>query len=467
MRGSEREMKATRFSWPFVLPVAAFALTIVVGTLILWWDQSQAGAPVGLVDALFIATSCVCVTGLATIDPSIAFNTLGQTTMIILMQLGGLGIITYSSLFFYLVTKRVSLTDRLAVGGALLNDQSFHLGRFLIRIIIMVFSLEAIGLSALYLMEPDRIGFFNAVFLAVSSFCNAGFAPWTDNLMGFQQHVGVNLVVMSLIVLGGLGFAVLDEVRFILFQRFKALFRGPGAVPSAVPVLSLPARLVLSTSLVLVLGGALCFFLAEYFINSEDFFDPAQVILPSFFQSVTCRTAGFASVEIGRLTDLTLILMIGLMFIGGSAGSCAGGFKTGSFRVILAFCRAALLGRDQTVIGNRAVCRDDLHKVFVLLVFSLMVIIGGIVVLAITEGAADVHGQTRFQILDIGFEVVSAFATVGLSTGLTPELSSPGKLLVSALMFIGRLGPIWLITMLRSFQEDVSYRLPETFIPTG
>lgn len=467
MRGSEREMKATRFSWPFVLPVAAFALTIVVGTLILWWDQSQSGAPVGLVDALFIATSCVCVTGLATIDPSIAFNTIGQTTMIILMQLGGLGIITYSSLFFYLVTKRVSLTDRLAVGGALLNDQSFHLGRFLIRIIIMVFSLEAIGLSALYLMEPDRIGLFNAVFLAVSSFCNAGFAPWTDNLMGFQQHVGVNLVVMSLIVLGGLGFAVLDEVRFILLQRFKALFRGPGAVPSAAPILSLPARLVLSTSLVLVLGGALCFFLAEYFINSEDFFDPAQVILPSFFQSVTCRTAGFASVEIGRLTDLTLILMIGLMFIGGSAGSCAGGFKTGSFRVLLAFCRAALLGRDQAVIGNRAVCQADLHKVFVLLVFSLMVIIGGIVVLAITEGAADVHGQTRFQILDIGFEVVSAFATVGLSTGLTPELSSPGKLLVSALMFIGRLGPIWLITMLRSFQEDVSYRLPETFIPIG
>ncbi len=463
-------MKHRHVSWPFVLPVAGFAVTILVGTLLLWWSPSHAGAPVALVDALFIATSCVCVTGLATIDIATVFSPFGQSVMMALMQLGGLGITTYTSLFFYLLTKRVSLTDRLAVGGALLHDQSFHLGRFLIRIALMIFGIEAAGFLAFYLMEPSRIGLFNAAFLAVSSFCNAGFAPWTDNLIGFQQHAGVNITVMLLIIFGGLGFAVIDEVRFRLGERARyALARlRSRQTPAARPgPLSFQAQLVLKTTAFLVFGGALCFFLSEYFLNKEDFFEPSKVILPSFFQSVTCRTAGFATVNIGRLTDLALLVMIGLMFIGGSSGSCAGGIKTGSFRVLVSFCRSAVRGREQVLIGRRAVSREDLSKVFMLLTFSLITIIAGVVILAISEGGANIHGRTPFQILDLTFEVVSAFATVGLSTGVTPELSAFGKVVISAQMFIGRLGPIWLITMMQKFQDDVRYQVPEAVIPIG
>lgn len=464
--GSQRP----RFIWPFVLPVAAFALAIVIGALLLWCDftHNSAGS-VSFIDALFIATSCVCVTGLSTIDTATVFNQQGQAVMMALMQLGGLGITTYSSLFLYLFTRRVFLSDRLAVGQALLHDQSFHLGHFLVRIVVVITAIELTGLIALHLLEPERIGLFDAAYLAISSFCNAGFAPWSDNLMSFRQDTGVNVVVMLLIILGGLGFAVIDDLRALgLFavQQFWDRLKGRKSARPR-PTLSLAARLALSTSAALILVGALCFFLAEYFVNSEDYFEPAKVVLPSFFQSVTCRTAGFNTVNIGRLTDLTLLVMIGLMFIGGSAGSCAGGFKTGSFRIVLGFVRSVIRGRSQVVVAGRAVSREDISKVFSLLIFSLLTIIIAVLILTLTEGGVKVHGQTPFQVLDIVFEVISALATVGLTTGLTPELSDPGKLVVSALMYIGRLGPIWLITVLQKFSEDIRYRVPEAVIPIG
>lgn len=463
-----REKK--HFIWPFILPVAAFAVSIMAGAVLLWSGWCQTGGQVTFIDALFIATSCVCVTGLSTIDTTTAFNGNGQAVMMLLMQLGGLGITTYSSLFLYLVTRRVFLSDKMAVGQALMHDQSFHLGRFLVRIASMIITIEIFGMALLYYLEPERIGIFNAAFLAVSSFCNAGFSPWPDNLMEFRNHTGVNIIVMSLIVLGGLGFAVLDELRFYVSTLAGGLWRRFANKDSQRKThsgLSLPCRLTLTTSAALIFGGALCFFLAEYFINSEDFFEPGAVILPSLFQSVTCRTAGFNTVNIGRLTDLTLLVMIGLMLIGGSAGSCAGGLKTGTFRILLSFCRAAVCGRSQVLVSGRAVSTHDLSKVFTLLLFSLLTLTLAVFLLTITEGGANVHGQTQFQVLDIIFEAVSAFATVGLTTGVTPDLSSPGKIIVSLLMYIGRIGPIWLITVLQKFKGDVGYRVPEAAIPIG
>ncbi len=473
----QRRSRQVGRAWPFLLPVVSFAATILLGAFLLWWNRSQttAGA-VRFIDALFTATSCVCVTGLSTVDISSVFNRQGQTVMIVLMQLGGLGITTYSSLLLFLFTRKVFLTDRIAVGQTLLLDQSFHLGRFLIRIVAVVLTIELAGLLAFRLFEPERIGLFDAVFLAVSSFCNAGFAPWSNNLMDFQQHAGVNITVMLLIIVGGLGFAVVDELRYHFQEWLRGWFasltdrRYEGPIPSLLGLptrLSLPTRLAIGTSAVLIVSGALFFFFAEYFINREDFFEPVKVILPSLFQSVTCRTAGFNTVTIGRLTDVTLIMMMGLMFIGGSAGSCAGGFKTGSFRIILSVIRSAVTGRTQVVVAGRTVGAKDLSKVFLLLVFSLVNIILGIFILTITEGGMHVHGQTAFQVLDVAFEVVSAFATVGLSTGLTPELTDPGKLVISVLMYFGRLGPVWLVATLHKFGGDVPYRVPEAVYPIG
>ncbi len=473
----QRRSRQVGRAWPFLLPVFSFAVTIFIGTFLLWWNESQTKAnAVGFIDALFTATSCVCVTGLSTVDISSVFNRQGQTVMIVLMQLGGLGTATYSSLLLFLFTRKVFLIDRIAVGQALLHDQSFHLGRFLIRIVGVILTIELAGFVVFRLSEPDRIDIFNAVFLAVSSFCNAGFAPWSNNLMDFQQHAGVNITVMLLIIIGGLGFAVVDELRYHFQVWLRGLFARLRDRHSEVPFpslltlpsrLSLPSRLAIGTSAVLILCGAIFFFFAEFFINREDFFEPMKVILPSLFQSVTCRTAGFNTVTIGRLTDVTLLMMMGLMFIGGSAGSCAGGFKTGSFRIILSVIRSAVTGRTQVVVAGRAVGAKDLSKVFLLLVFSLVNIILGIFILTITEGGMHVHGQTPFQVLEVAFEVISAFATVGLSTGLTPELTDAGKLVISLLMYFGRLGPVWLVATLHKFGADLPYRTPEAVYPIG
>ncbi len=472
-------MERKRFTLPFVLPVAAFASVILIGTFLLWWEGCAAKDPVAFIDALFISTSSVCVTGLASVDPSTVFNRGGHVVMMILIQLGGLGITTYTTLIFYFWSRRISLTDRLAVGDALLHDPSFHLGKFLQRVVTTILALEALGALSLYCMESQRIGVFNAVFLAVSAFCNAGFALWPDNLIGWQQHLGVNVAVMSLIVCGGLGFAVVDECLRVGWARIADRRRASGewapgtirfrsGLPAHSPLkLSRHSRLVLRASFWLILGGALLIMLTEHFANDADTASLGEQILPAFFQSVTARTAGFCTTDIARITDASLLALIVLMFIGGSPGSCAGGIKTTSFSVLLAFIRAQLRGRSQVVVAGRAVDTATLNKVFVLLTFALLTVMAATFILVYTEGGANHHGKTPFQVLDLLFEAVSAFATVGLSTNVSPQLSVAGKLIDCALMFIGRLGPIWLITTLQQFQTEPKYRLPEADLPIG
>lgn len=198
-------MRNKRFILPFIMPVAAFAAAIALGTTLLWLDSANTGnGGANLWDALFMATSSVCVTGLASIDFNQAYSPFGQWVMLGLIQLGGLGITTYSTLLFFILSRRISLHDRLAVGQTLMNNSSFHLGFFLRRIVIVVFGLELVGAALFYTMEPEGIGLFRAVFLSVSSFCNAGFAPWSDNLLAWRQHAGVNILVMALIIMGAL-----------------------------------------------------------------------------------------------------------------------------------------------------------------------------------------------------------------------------------------------------------------------
>lgn len=462
-------MQNKTFILPFTLPIACFALAILAGSLLLWADFSHPGRPLAYLDALYIATSSVCVTGLASVDPASTFSTPGLAVMMVLMQLGGLGIVTYGSLIIIMLRQRVSLTDRLAVGQALLNDSSFHLGRFIQRLVCMVLLIELAGALCLYLMEPEAIGPFRAAFLAISAFCNAGFAPWADNLAGWREHLGLNAVVMSLIVLGGLGFAVLDEAALYcrgFFLRLRLKLAGAAALPPR-PALSFYARLVVRTSLALILGGAAFFWFAEYFTNNTDYHDAGQTLLPALFQSVTCRTAGFNTVNIGGLTDITLLAMIFLMLVGGASGSCAGGIKISSFRVLLGFIRASLRGRAQVSVAGRGVSPKVLNRLFTLLTFAGLTVALGTFALTLTEGGNHPHGQTPFQALDLFFETVSAFATVGLSTGVSPLLSDSGKAISCLLMFIGRLGPIWLVTTLQQLHCDRAYRLPDTDLPVG
>ena len=457
------------YALPFILPVASFAGAIFAGSLLLWWNKSAAALPVAYVDALFTATSAVCVTGLSSVDIAVSFNSLGHAVILALIQLGGLGITTYSTLVLYLASRRISLTDRLAVGDALLNNPAFHLGEFLQRVVVVILALEAAGAFLLHMMAPEAISPFAALFLAVSAFCNAGFALWSANLAQWQQHWGVNSVVMVLIIAGGLGFAVLDEMLRLVSGRIKGLVASRKTPKESIPPqkLSPYARLVLHTSLALVLCGAVLLMLPEYFMNDADIGTLPEKILPSLFQSVTARTAGFNTVAIGDMTDVSLLVLCALMLIGGSPGSCAGGIKTTTFRVLASFAAAQLRGRPQVVVNGKAVDARTLNKTFILLTFALLTVTGATFVLALTEGGASPHGKTTFQVLDLFFEAVSAFATVGLTTGVSPELSVTGKLVDCALMFIGRLGPIWLITTIQQFQMEPHYRFPETSLPIG
>ncbi|MFV0348764.1 MAG: TrkH family potassium uptake protein [Halodesulfovibrio sp.] len=443
-----------RYLSPFILPVAAFAATILVGAVLL---RQTSVLPEGLpwVDALFTATSAVCVTGLATVDTGTAFSREGHWVLLGLIQLGGLGIMTYSSLVFYLWRRRVSLTDRLAVGQALLHDPSFHLGNFLVRMVRMVLVLELVGALWIYALEPEVMGPFGALFHAVSAFCNAGFSLFPDSLVRWKHSWGMNTVIMLLITLGGIGFAVIDEclrmVRGVDLGR-----RG----------LSYPAKLVLSTSALLTFGGAVLVFVSEMGGGTQNG-SVSQTVLSSLFQSVTCRTAGFNTLDIGNMTNVSLMIMIFLMFVGGSPGSCAGGIKTTALRILWSFMGAQFRGRSQVVVAGRAVSSQNMNKTFALLITAIASVLFATLLLSVTEGSDLPHRMVRGQLMDYLFESVSAFATVGLSTGITPTLSVTGKLCLTLLMFMGRIGPIWLLTTLQQMQSETRYRWPESDVPIG
>jgi trk system potassium uptake protein TrkH len=412
---------------------------------------------------------------MACVDPSQAFNRYGHYVILALIQLGGLGITTYSTLVFYLWSRRISLTDRLALSGILLNDPSFHLGRFIQRIVLVMLSLEALGALVLHLLDPERMDPFNAVFLAVSSFCNAGFALWPDSLAQWRSGWGVCLTVMALIILGGLGFAVLDECLLICKDRLPIFFRRAGGSQGETlvapggerPQFSYRAKLVFQTTLLLVLIGAVLLFIPEYFTADAQVSDPGELALTSLFQSVSARTAGFNSVDIARMTDVSLLTLIALMFIGGSPGSCASGIKTTSFRILVGFITAQFRGRSQVRVMGRGIPWATLNRVFVLFTFAVLTIGLGTFILACTEGGGNPHGRTPLPLADVFFEVVSAFATAGLSTGVTHQLSPAGKATECLLMFIGRIGPVWLISAMQHLQTEPHYRLPETDLPIG
>jgi len=441
--------------------IFGFALAIVVGTGLLLLDACQAGGGLSVVDALFTATSAVCVTGLAVVDTGTFFTSTGHGVILGLIQLGGLGIMTYSSLLFLLWRRRISLSDRLAMRQTLLHDPTFSMVSFLRQVVLACLLLELLGALSLHLFDPVAFDPFSALFHAVSAFCNAGFALQGDSLVAWKTHAGVNLTFMVLIVLGGLGFAVLLE----LAERVGRIRLRDRA--ARVQCLSWHTRIVLSTSFWLIAGGTLFIFLAEFALHQGQF-SHAEEFLASVFQSVTCRTAGFNTMNIAGLTNISLLVMMGLMFIGGSPGSCAGGVKTTTFRALVAFCLARLRGRKQAVVAKRfALDEASMNDALTLIMFGMVFIGLSALLLSITEIGAVPHNQTRGLFLEILFECVSAFATVGLSTGLTPHLSVPGKLVITVLMFVGRLGPIVFISLLHDMQRKELFLWPEKRLPMG
>jgi trk system potassium uptake protein TrkH len=419
---------------------------------------SHGSHPLSFLDALFTATSAVCVTGLTTVDTGTIYTTSGQIVVVTLIQLGGLGIMSFTSLAFYLWKKRVSLTDRIAVGQSLLNDANFHLGSFLVQIVLVTFTIEFVGAALLFVFAPAKFPPFSAVFHAISAFCNAGFSLYSNSLMSVAGNWPVNLVIMGLIILGGLGFSVIVEGKDFL----KSLVRKKEKVKR----LSWHFKIVVQTSLFLIAAGTVYIYFSE-FVVFKSYLKFPEAILTSMFQSVTCRTAGFNTLDIGNMTNASLIFMIFLMLVGGAPGSCAGGVKVTTFRVLWAFIRSHIRGRKQVVIGNYAVDNDTINKSLILVFFTLVLIFVCVILLDFSEGGGAPHAQVRGQFLELLFEAVSAFGTVGLSTGLTSSLSPFGKSIIIMLMFIGRLGPLVLLSAIQSFQTNILFSRPEEKLSIG
>lgn len=398
--------------------VGGFLTLILTGALLLSLPFCHEGKPVSLVDNLFTSVSAVCVTGLVTVDPGTSFSHIGELVILLLIQIGGLGVMTYAAVGLQLFRQRLSLTSHQALEETLLRPEIlFDLRRIFRQIVLVTLGIELTGALILFFAFlgelPPQSAAYQALFHAVSGFCNAGFSLWPDGLTRFGGSIPVMGTVMTLIVLGGLGHTVLLE----LWDEVKS--------PKTFQ-LSFHTKLVLVMSAGLILAG----WFGIWLLGGGSW-------LESLFQSVSSRTAGFNTVEIRALPPAVLCLTCMLMAIGGSPGSCAGGLKTTTFAVWMSWIYAQLSGREDVTLLGRRLRPELVSRARLLVSLAIVWTAFGVLFLLAIEG-------TSIRFADAIFEQISAFGTVGLSTGITPTLSTGGKFWIMLTMFLGRLGPLTL-----------------------
>ena len=419
---------------PQTLLIGGFAGVILAGALALLLPWSQTKGEVGFVDALFTSTSAVCVTGLVVVDTGTAYTLFGQTVIVGLIQIGGLGIMTFASMAYLMLGRRLSLASQAALHDAFFQqDLGIEFKKKFFQILLITASIELAGiffifLALLWRQAPALPALFSAFFHSISAFCNAGFSIYKDNLIGLRDSPVVMTTIMSLIVLGGLGHMVIFEV----WHHGKNWFFRSN--PSGPHPISTHSRVVLRTTLALIIIGWLGIFLMGQTPLENTW---GMKLSCALFQSITARTAGFNTVDFGIMPLASLLLIILLMFIGGSPGSCAGGVKTTALAISLAEFKAKLKGEDQVVILDRRVPKTILDRTMVLIRMSIVWNLFGVLLLLYTE-----TGRPGVGFHDVLFEQISAFGTVGLSTGLTDKLTVIGRLWITATMFVGRLGPL-------------------------
>lgn len=436
---------------PYQILSLGLAGLILFGSLLLTLPISSVnGESLPFIDALFTATSAVCVTGLIVVDTGTYFSLFGQMVIIFLIQCGGLGIMTMSTLMFILMRKKLHLRDRLLMQEAL-NQLTFSgIFRLVLYIMKITLLIEFIGgtiLAVRFFSDFGSAGIYYGYWHAVSAFCNAGFdvlGTANNNLNPFVGDIVVNLVITTLIICGGFGFAVFTDIN--MNRKFSKL--------------SLHTKLVLITTAALIITGMTGIFLLEY-SNPATLADMPlkDKLLASYFQSVTTRTAGFATINLGAMSHAAIFLMIILMFIGASSGSTGGGIKTTTLAIILASIWSQMRGNEDTVIFYRRIPPMLIQRAFTIFFTFLLSITIFTLLLDINEPSINTSTAA--------FEVVSAFSTTGLSLGITPSLNSFSKFLLIIAMFIGRVGPITfaLALVLKSRKNKVHY--PEGKVSIG
>jgi trk system potassium uptake protein len=464
--GSRRRLQWWRSITAPQLFVGSFLLLILFGTLGLrWLPGLYAGERLDWLDALFTATSAVCVTGLTVVDTATYFTPLGQAFLLLLIQLGALGFITFTTVIILLIGGRLSLRqERVSTSVAEVAPHVDY--RQLTRdIIIFALLFESAGALLLYISWAPVHGAagaaWPAVFHAVSAFCNAGFSIFSDSLEGATRQPLTLTVVMALIVIGGIGFLTMEELRVRRRHRRR---RARRRTDELVPRLSLHSKLVLVTTAALLIIGWIFFTVYEWNLTLAGL--PAWArLLNGMFMSVTARTAGFNTIDYEQAADGTSFLTILLMFIGGSPGSTAGGLKTTTVAVIGLLAWSRYRGRTSTGFLGRTIPEETIQRAVGLFVLAFGIVTIAIFILTTTEIGAVSHVVAEAGFLRYMFEAVSAFNTVGLSMGVTPELSTTGRIVVIVLMYVGRVGVLTFAaaialrarktTVLRYAYEDV------------
>jgi trk system potassium uptake protein TrkH len=428
-----------------------FALVILLGGILLSLPIcSQDGSATSFIDSVFTSTTAVCVTGLVTVDTGTHWNYIGKTIIMILIQIGGLGFMSFATLLAILIGKKITLKDRLVMQEAMNTFNIQGLVKMVRYIMVFTFSVEGLG-ALLYSTQfiPSfglAKGVYYSIFHSVSAFCNAGLDLFGEfrSLTIYNDNSVVILTTAALIIIGGLGFAVWIEI-----YNFKGIKK-----------LSFHTKMVLTITLILLTTGALLMFIFEF--NNPGTMKEMNLkdkLLNSFFASVTPRTAGFNSISTADMTAAGKLLTIILMFIGGSSGSTAGGIKTTTFGVLVFTLISTIKGREDTEVFRRRISKETVYKSFAIFSIALALVLSVTMILSITE-----ISQPFEYLL---YEATSAFGTVGLTLGLTPKLSIIGKIVIILTMYCGRVGPLTVAVALTKAKKKPNYKYPEDKILVG
>ncbi|WP_349763602.1 TrkH family potassium uptake protein [Fusobacterium sp. SYSU M8D902] len=430
--------------------ILGFLLAILIGTILLMMPFSlNEGESLSFISSLFTIVSAICVTGLTVVDTATVFSPIGTTIIIFFIQLGGLGVMTFSSILFLATGKKMTFHERELLKEERNADNSGEIADFIKKLLFIVFTIESIGAIILTMEFMDQMSFWKAlyfgVFHSISAFCNAGFALFSNNLEGFKSNVTVNLTIGYLITLGGIGFAVITS--------FVAVIRN------GIDRFNLTSKMAILISIMLTFGGMILFLLLEY-SNPDTLGDLnfIQKILASYFQSVTLRTAGFNTIPLGNLRDATIFISCILMFIGASPGSTGGGIKTTTFGIIMFYVIGIVKKKENIEVFNRRIDWEILNRALAILVIGITYVAFIITCILVVES---------FPMEQVVFEVISAFGTVGLTLGITPYLSVFSKILIIITMFVGRLGPLTFALAIGESKNKAISKYPKENILVG
>lgn len=434
-----------------------FIAVIVLGALLLLMPFSTIdGTWSDPITALFTSTSAVCVTGLSVVDVGKYYSFWGQFFLVLLVQVGGLGYMTATTFLLLLLGRRFGLKDKIAIQQSLDKSGLDGVVQLVQSILATTILFELTGVFLLMPVFVPQDGFkdglWSSVFHSVNAFNNAGFSLYSDNLIGYIGSPLINFTIGGLIIFGGIGYQVIMEMYLWLRDRF---YKSPICT-----VFSLNFKVVTSTTAVLLILGTIAFLLMEY--NNPETFGPLnfpQKVMAAWFQSVTPRTAGFNTIDIGKMSETALFLTIALMFVGASPGSTGGGIKTTTFRILFSCTAAVLEGKDQVQCYGRQIPIALILKTISVAFGSLMVVIVSATLVELAN--------PELEFMQVLFEAVSAFGTVGLSTGITAKISAIGKLVLIATMYIGRVGVLLLMSVAVGDPKPTTFKYPEESLLVG